>query len=150
MYVFTYITYTPLTLVAQPTALLQELLALQDLGLPFPLAASLATPYTQPHIPKAPYISTGEYNTPPMRHSAYNPMTSRRPCLDRITTPGATPPCMCICTYIVYVSLTLVAQPTAHVRRLSALQDLRLSLLLAAFFAAPTHPSTHSQGPLHT
>jgi len=84
-------------------------------------------PHTQPHIPRPPYIPTGEYHTP---QRDIQP-TTQQPCPGTAgpnNDPGATPPCTYLCTYIAYASLTLVALPTAHARRILARQDLRLPL----------------------
>jgi len=43
-------------------------------------------------------------------------------------TPGATPPCTCVCTHIECASLIPVAQPTAHARQRFASQDFGLPL----------------------
>ena len=127
-----------------PTSSLPTTLsALQDLGLPLPprfLPRCSPTPnHTFPKPPVYPQVSTITPNAP----FSLQPNNLAQALSDPITTPGATPPCTCVCTYIAYALLTLVALPTAHARRLLASQDPWLPLPPRRLPRCP-HKSKHA------
>jgi len=129
-YIFTYIACTSLTLLAQPTAHPRQLLAPQDLGVPLPPRSPSLPPHTQPHIPKAPCIPTGEYGTPQCAIR----LTTQQPCPGPASPhndPGSDPS-MHVCMHIYCICFADACSPT-HSPRTTAIG-----------FAGPRTPSSSS------
>jgi len=140
-------------LVTPPRAHVRQLSASQDLGRPLP-------PRRLPHHPPTsmgsflmfpgyPQVSIMSFNAP----FSVQQLATQRPCPGSAgphTDPGSDS-FVYVCVHIYRVCFTDTCGPThsppATAIGLCSTSDL---LFLAAFLAAPTHPSAQSQGPLHT